>query len=499
MTLPKFGRLVTSLAAGFVLLAAATPFATAQELRIASNTFATLDPLARNPISSDYNLHAALYSTLTSVAPDGEVVAGIATSWETPSALEWVFHLRDDVKFADGQPLDASVVAANILARIDPQKGNLISTLGKIVADVTAPDPLTLRVALKNPSVEFPRLVTGLYLTAPDHLDGSAPAGTVNPSGPYKLVSFDPDGETVLEYNPAHYGPKPDFEKVRFIVLPQVTTIIAGLLADELDFAEKLSRQDSGQLRRDETLTVGALSSYRTLFYRINPNVEPLGDQRVRQALNHAIDKQAIIDNFVDGGVVPVGQVLNPSFAGHNPDVPAYGYDPEKARALLAEAGQAGGFDLELEFAQGQNQAGDLIAQVLAQQLGEVGIRVSLTPEPFQVWSERTADPAKAAGLSENSFGGDGTLQASLVAFASLNNRNHADDPEFDKLYDALLAAETFDAAVEIARQANARAHDFAPAIFMYAQPRTYVTSDRVEWTPRKDDRVRPQDFRKPQ
>lgn len=343
----------------------------------------SLDPAKSGPAFQWY-LNLA-YDPLIYRAPDGEFEPRLATSWSYVGEGSSTFQLklREGVRFSDGSPLTAPVLRDNI-EYFAKSTGTPAPYLQQ-VESVDIVDELTVRLRLSEPNPNLPDLFSQYYL-AGDLISGRAlrsPDKLANRTfgaGPYQL---DP-GATVpgdhYTYTPnPHYWNKQDvhYRKVVVKVLPNPNAALAAVRTGQVDVVagdpSTVRGAESAGLRVFQTpqIMIGL-----NLADRGGEMVPALGDVRVRQALNYAIDREAMAKALLGGVTVPTEQIALPGTDGHNEET-FYRHDPGRARQLLADAGYPDGFTMKVLT---QTDYGiDQIAQAIAEDLERVGVRVELT------------------------------------------------------------------------------------------------------------------------
>ena len=276
---------------------------------------------------------------LTEINPnDGSIVPRLATAWKQIDATTWHLSLRKGVKFHDGADFNAEAAKYSINRLMD--KSVECEVQFKFLAHLTMTpkviDSHTLEIKTDVPEPIFPVLMGVVTITSPNTPMGKwtrHPVGT----GPYKFVKWDPGKEIVLERFDGYWGEKPAVEKAVYVWRTESVVRAAMVKTGEADIAPNLAVQDANDPDMD--------SSYfnsETSRLRIDTKRAPLSDRRVRQALNYAIDRDAIRGSILSKDVVPATQLVVPSINGHNPDLKVWPYDPEKAKKLLAEARKDG-------------------------------------------------------------------------------------------------------------------------------------------------------------
>ncbi len=326
------------------------------------------DPRSLDPaLSTDVPTGRAvgyLFDGLTRFTPLAEVVPALATSWDiSPDGITYTFHLRRGVKFTDGTPFVARQVAASWRRVLDPKvrggrgwplypiRGAKEFADGKVPTfdGVSAPNDSTLVVTLKEPFAIFPKLLAmPVASIAPDNVPanfGEAPIGT----GPWKLAEWKHDDYLTFVPNKDYWGgaPKADTLKARIIAEP--STAVAEFESGNVDVLQIPQTDiESWQEDSERRKLLMSTPSLELVYVAINTTRGPLKDVRVRQALNHAIDRKVLVRNLVAGRGVLAAGVIPPSLAGSDTTRIGYGFDTLAAKRLLREAGYPNGFDIEL-------------------------------------------------------------------------------------------------------------------------------------------------------
>jgi peptide/nickel transport system substrate-binding protein len=287
------------------------------------------------------------------------------------------------VKFHDGTPLTAQAVKYTF-DRILGTTGEKVLRANLYVPyikGVEAPDEQTVRFLLQFPDAFFLNRLAGYQagIASPDAHKahgkdfGRNPVGT----GPFRFVRWVANREVVVERFDGYWGPKANLERVIVRPMPEAGARMVALESGAVQLAIRVPPEQVGRLERNPAVRLSGKATLRTLFIGMHAQKKPWSDRRVRLALNHAIDKEAIAKSLYQGladvipGPVPRGAAGYAAIAG----IP---FDPARARRLLAEAGYAGGFEASLVTVKGRYLKDFELAQVVQQQLAEVGVQVKL-------------------------------------------------------------------------------------------------------------------------
>ncbi|GAA3730352.1 peptide/nickel transport system substrate-binding protein [Spinactinospora alkalitolerans] len=302
----------------------------------------TLDPASS---LSAYEYLGALYSRLVRVGPDGEVAPDLATEWDSsPDGTTWTFRLREDVTFHDGRPFSSADAAYTVRRLVDPEVASpQAGVLGPLLdpGSVEAPDERTLVIELSSPNFEFPSLLTGYNCyVIPEGSGGSIGRGGVG-TGPFRLESFAPAGRGRLTAFPEHWEGRPVLDAIEFYSVADVQARTNALLAGQVDLLSQtnLDFATARVISASSRATIARSTNAQWYVLPMLCTQEPFTDPRVRQAMKLAYDPTAVLKTALQGTGVeghdnPVPP-NDPSWTDYSVD-----RDPERARALLKEAGR---------------------------------------------------------------------------------------------------------------------------------------------------------------
>jgi len=316
----------------------------------------------------------------------------LATSWEQPDALTWIFHLRSGVRFHDGKPMTADDVVWTIESLVDPAYGGLISAKSGSFAAVDraeARDAMTVVVHLKHPDA-------GLLFNMSDGLFGVVPKGAgrdfgMHPvgTGAFRFVSAVEDKEVLVERNPDYWAGAPHIEKIRFAVVPDAITTALEMKKGSGDIESNAMTLDMVYSLRDAPNLMTETGPSSVVVY-MNFNVQDavLRDRRVRQAIACAIDRQAIVDALWRGKARLASSLLPPEHwaSAAESELAQYPHDVARAERLLDEAGFRAGSDgvrLRVTLKTSTDETTRLMAAVMQQQLRAAGIDLEVRSAEF--------------------------------------------------------------------------------------------------------------------
>ncbi|MGI9368885.1 MAG: ABC transporter substrate-binding protein [Ruegeria sp.] len=347
-----------------------------------------LDPTSAAAQAIDSVVYTNVFEGLTRFMGDGSVVPGLAESWEiSDDGKVYTFKLREGVTFHDGSTLDGEDVKFSLDRARAEDSANAQKALFGGIDSVEVVDPLTVKVTLSEPNGLFLfNMAWGdAVIVAPESIENikTNPVGT----GAYTFGDWIQGDSIVLNRNPDYWGDQPALEQATFKFISDPTAAFAALMAEDIDAFDNFPAPENlPQFEADPRFQVLVGSTEGETILSTNNKQPPFDNIMVRQAVAHAIDRQAIIDGAMFGYGTPIGT----HFAPHNP---AYvdltgdsAYDPEKSKALLAEAGMPDGFETTLHLPPPSyaRRGGEIVAA----QLAEVGIKAEIINVEWAQWLE---------------------------------------------------------------------------------------------------------------
>ncbi|MGA1020102.1 MAG: ABC transporter substrate-binding protein [Candidatus Puniceispirillales bacterium] len=348
-----------------------------------------LDPTSAAAAAIDEVVYANIFEGLTRYQADGSIVPALAKSWEiSDDGLTYTFTLHSGVTFHDGTTMDAEDVKFSLDRARAEDSTNAQKRLFTGIASVDVVNPTTVSITLSNPDGGF---ITNLawgdaVIVAPESIDAAAnaPVGT----GPFKFSRWVQGDRIEIEKNPDYWGEPIALEKATFKFISDPTAAFAAVMAGDIDaFPGYPAPENLPQFEADPRFSVIVGSTEGETILSMNNKSEKLTDVRVRKAIAHAINRQAIIDGAMFGFGTPIGT----HFAPHHPDyldlTGQSAYDPAAAKALLKEAGYSEGLTLSLKLPPPSyaRRGGEIIAS----QLREVGIETEIENLEWAQWLEQ--------------------------------------------------------------------------------------------------------------
>lgn len=457
------------------------------------------DSLFLDPVLNDANVDiwvmTNLYDTLLQPTRDGtSVQAGLATAWEWgPGNRSLTLRLRPGVRFADGSALDAEDVVWSLdRARRDGPWRSLLGSIdrvdgaaGQVTVHLKQPDPTLLpALATFNTGILPHRLVmatAGANLEEKIRAFAERPIGT----GPFVLAEWRRGQFMLLRKNPNYWKqgedgqPLPYLDEIRFEIVPDDATRLLKLRAGELDGTEFVPYARVAELQADPQLRMELWPSTRVRYFNMNCRPEyrgarnPLGDARVRQALNHAVNKDAVIAITTRGLGRPVRSFMSSTTPMFHGPAPLYPFDLARARALLAEAGFAAGFELSIVALSGNQD--DLNDTTTVQQMwAPLGVRLQIeqVDSATRTARYRARDYQMRTGAWTNDISDPSQITSYFAYSPNIDNLYSGwKDPRVDQLYEESGRETDGTRRTAIFREIQERYAAAAPILFLYETP----------------------------
>ncbi len=454
---------------------------------VGSERILTLDPLDHYSISSTYTLQH-IYDPLLLAANDGKLVPNLAESWKAVDERTWEFKLRTGIKFHNGEELNAESVKATFERAMKPDSKLIKAYLFKDLEAIEVKDPTTVQFRSKTPYGSLPNILTLIGILpakASQNLEEflKKPAGT----GPFKFVSWTRGDMVELEANKDYW--KKDvvkLDRVTFRFIPEVTTRMSGLRAGESDVVDRVPPDQIEVLQKTPGAKVMSAPAVETQQWIFNMSRKPFDNPKVRQAISLGIDREGLIKELMLGHAKPATGFIPPGVVGHTDNLPLKKYDPEKAKALLKEAGFASGLpaDVKSDFVlmKGVYTKQTELAQAVAAQLAQIGVKLQV--RELEVGAAREARTAGDyaifySGWAFMEHDPDQYIQQWFTTTGSAK-LNRFSDKEID---DLAAKSRTNDPAQrqKILEEIQQKLWDLDAAIWPYYSEASYGLRDRVQ------------------
>lgn len=466
-------------------LLAPRAFAASGTLRVCDDVIepVTLDPL-KEFSEKNHTIIQQIFDGLVRFDSEGRIEPALAVSWSRLDPLTMEFKLRGGVRFHDGEAMDAEAVRFSLDRFADPQGGFPGAGFLGSIEKVEVVGKLTVRVKTRFPDGVLLHRLAGLVTIVPpryiaahgEAYFGAHPVGT----GAFRFVSWDAGSRIVLGANEDYWSGGPSrFKELIFLFLP-IEKQVEGLLAGDVDIVTELPGTATLKVMKNASTRIIKRESFYTIGASVNMSTGPLVDKRVRQALNHAIDREALIRYDLLGNGKALASLTMAGEIGHDPSLRPYPYDPHKARRLLAEAGYPKGVRLRVVV----KAQGERTMRIISNQLKKVGIRLDV---------RQTTDATVIHDIQNGSwdfaFGGcpdpmahsffiQSIYLSSLSPYSLMKNETY--DRLLGKMVGALGPEEQHRAGMELDRYV----HDEALSIFTYQRIKTYGVGKDIHFVP---------------
>lgn len=341
-------------------------------------------------LGGDFARTTLVYEGLVKLTNDGKFLPALATTWKQVSDTVWEFQLREGVTFHDGTAFDSTAVKVSLERAAKQKQG---SGFLNMIESVEAPDPYTARLILTHPfssilnnlTVPVASIISPAALAAKGDKISAEPVGT----GPYQFSEWVPDTSMTFTRYDGYWGQQAALDTVTFVPIPEASTRYSALQSGDVDVIENPPPSELAAIKASKNMYPIIESKARPIF--LGFNLKEVSDVRIRKAIAHAIDKEAMVKNVLEGvGRPAVEGLIPPEFIDNDPPI-GLAYDPEESRRLLATAG-ARNLTIDLVLPTERYLKDKEMGEVLQQQLAEIGIKVNLKVQEPGTWYQSLLD-----------------------------------------------------------------------------------------------------------
>ena len=431
-----------------------------------------------------------MFDSLVGRDADNRIVPQLAESWRLVDDTTWQLKLRRSVVFHDGEPFNAEAVRFTFQRVLDPEQKSPNRANMAEIARVDVIDDYTVNLVTRQPYAPLINRLLDFPIVPPRYAaekgnQGMAlrPVGT----GPYRFVELVKDDRLVVEAFDRHWRGAPRIRRVVYKPIPEPFTRAAALRNNEVDLITTIPPNLARELEGVGGIRAQRVPSSWIIYLGLNAFKKPLSDVRVRQALNHATDVDAIVKNVLEGNGRRLEGPLTPQMFGYDASVKGYPHDPARARKLLAEAGYPDGLEITLESPAGRYQGDKEIAEALGGQWQKAGFRPRVQVAEWGAYFKRYLgkqfQDAYLLGL-----GGPMQDADELYNLVSSKGRGlYYKNERVDALFD--LGRGTMDMAKRrhVYRDLARAMVEDATWVFLLQQVDIYASRERLTWTPRPD------------
>ena len=406
-----------------------------------------------------------VFEGLMKPTPEGDLIPAVAEKYEiSDDQLTYTFTIRDGIKFHNGDPVTAEDVGESLARCKNGGDGIFEVEAFSNIQHMETADSRSISITLGEPDSEFLSYLTAAVLPAGYDGQDTAPVGT----GPFKFVSRAAQDNIVLERFDDYWGEKAYLDKVTYKIIENADSILMSLQSGAVDLFAHLTSTQVAQLGDEFNIEEGTMNLVQAMY--LNNAEKPFDDVRVRQALCYAIDRQQILDLAFDGYGSLIGSSMYPAFGKYFDDslTNYYTHDVEKAKALLADAGYPDGFSMTITVPSNYQPHIDT-AQVIVEQLKQVGIRAEILPVTWESWLNDTyvgrQFQATVVGVDASTM----TARALLERFVSTTGNNfiNYNNAEYDALFQQAITAKDDAAQTAAYKQAEANLTENAANVYI--------------------------------
>lgn len=424
----------------------------------------------------------------------GTPIPWLVEKWEQANDTTLRLHLRKGVKFHNGEEFTADALKQTVDKYIAPDSKSPNRTILSVIKETKIVDPYTAEWVTEKPNRPLLRNSTWIQVLSPKAMKEVGDKLATNPvgTGPFKFVEYQPGQHVLMERNPSYWQPtKFNFDRLRFRFIPENGTRVSALEAGEVMMVNNVPPDSLDRLKKNPNLKVLVSPTNRSIFVQMRVDRKPFNDKRVRQALNYAVDKDALTKDVMLG-LAPIARAPLPiGLFGFYDGLPPYKYDPERAKKMLADAG-ATGATIKFGAPNGRYLLDKQVAEALVGYMTAVGLKVDFENP---TWSTYVTEVIKYEKTKYDAYMfGWGVAnepdQEMSEWFHSKNagRRSGYNNPEVDKAIDE--GAQSFDETrVKAAYQrAQELIWDDCPWIWLYQQPDVNAINARLNWAPGRTD-----------
>ena len=408
-----------------------------------------------------------IFEGLVKPNSDGEMIPAVAEKYTlSEDGTTYTFTLREGVKFHNGQTVTAEdvVYSINRCAAVPEGQEKPLVAAFSAVKSVEALDEKTVAVTIAQRDLEFISYMTAAIIPADYENQDTAPVGT----GPFKFVSRTPQQDFVMERFEDYWGAPVWLDKVTYKICENADALVMNLNGGSIDLCAHLTSAQASQLNQNFQVLEGTMNLVQAIY--LNNQAKPFDNQLVRQALCYAIDRQGIMDMVADGHGTAVGSSIYPAFAKYFlPElVDKYPHDVAKAKELLAQAGYPDGFDMTISVPNNYQPHMDT-AEVVAEQLREAGINVTIQPVEWSTWLDTIYNGRQFQATVVGVDAANMTARAMLERFTSDYGKNfiNYNNPAYDSLFQQAINAQDEATQTDLYKQMEAMLADTAANVYI--------------------------------
>ncbi len=467
------------------------------------------DPLFLNPHGNDEGptncVNSNIYDALVFRKGDLSIEPALAESWEQKDEKTWIFHLRKGVKFHNGDPFTADDVVFSFQHCADSK---VCAGMVQFVDTIKKIDDNTIELKTKTPFAPLFKFLSKVMIIDKKYVEAVGeeemnlkPIGT----GPYKVVEWVKEDHITMKANESYWKGTPDIQNVIFRPISNEATRTAALLSGDVQLITNVPVHDADQIKQNSRLDFIGKPGLRLIYLTVDvnrdktPTIEgknPFTDPKVKEAVQMAIDKDAIVKNIMNGHAYVAQQGNVKETVGYVDGLTTPKYNPEKAKQLLAEAGYPNGFAVTLDAPNNRYPNDYKVAEAVASQLAKVGIQVKLNLMPKSLFFNYIRPGDKTSfNLTgwASSLGDCGDWYNTMFYTRDKkkghggSNRGHYTNPAFDAALDNADSTSDMATRTKYLQECTKILAKDTPFIPLYFQEDAYGVSKDLDFKPRLD------------
>jgi len=461
-----------------------------------------------------------MFETLTERDANSRMSPGLAESWRLVDETTWEFKLRQGVKFHNGDDFTAEDVAYTLRRVPTVQSPSSFAVYIRSITGVEVVDAHTIRLKTATPYPLLPNDLAQIFIV-PRSLGENVASAEFNAgratigTGPYRFVSYDPNNRVEMTRNDNYWGTRARWDRVNYRIITNSGARVAALLSGDVALIDNVPTADVSRIRNDNRVVLAEGNSVRLIFLGLDtfrdsespdvrgPNGEvlarnPLQDRRVREALSIAINRPAIVQRVMENVALAANQFMPPDSFGFDPSIPAIGFDPERAKKLLAEAGYPNGLSITLRGPNDRYINDSQIIQVVAQMWSRIGVKTQVEASPLATLIGRLSRFEASAYLLgwSNSTGEPSTSLRAVIGTRDtsrsmgLANYGRYSNPRMDAIADEAMRTLDDTAREKLMQQAMRMGMEDVAVIPLHTQKNVWATRRGLTYEPRVDEQT---------
>ena len=460
----------------------------------------TLDP-AMHSEGPTGNIERQLFDTFLDQDEEMKIIPLVAKSWQMVNETTWTFTLRDDIYFHDDVKLTAKDIKFSIERILDPNNKSTKTGDYKAISAIEITNDFTITIKTDGP---YPLLLTRLasLRIVPEHyvkeIGNQQFALKPIGSGPYKFQEWIKDEHVLLKANEDYWQGAPNIKNIKFKPVPEAAARIMALQKGEADIIVNVPPHQVTEVNNGNKARVEQVDSVRFIMLPITTKNEQMKNIKVRQALNYAIDVDSIIKNIFSGNAKTSSQPVSSYDLGFDNELKPYGYNPEKAKQLLREAGYEGKIKIKMAAPSGRYIMDKEVAEAIKNQLEQAGFEVSLAfPEwgnyVTQIFAGEIDYDIWLIGWGSSTYDAGNTLNFWLNSELKTcyYRSNESANEKINELLQQGLTEIDNQKRELIYKQIINMVYQDTAFVNLYQQVDLYGVSNRTNWSPRPDESIR--------